>query len=229
MPITLYDLAGQGDRRFSPYCWRIRMALAHKGLEYETHPTGFLKIASICGGGQKTLPVIDDGGKVMSESFDIARYLEETYPGKPSLFGGAGGEAAARFIESWANATLTPVIARCCVKDIHDTVFDEDQAYFRETREKRLGGRLEDIQAGRNERIEELQTVLMPLRIMLGKQPWIGGDKPLYHDYIVFGTLQWPRVVSKVPLLKDDDNVTEWFKRMLDLYDGLGASMPAAA
>ena len=73
MPIALYDLAGQGDRRFSPYCWRIRMSLAHKGLDYETRPTGFSKIASICGGGYKTVPVIDDGGKVMSESFDIAR------------------------------------------------------------------------------------------------------------------------------------------------------------
>ena len=229
MPITLYDLAGQGDRRFSPYCWRIRMALAHKGLEYETHPTGFSKIASICGGGQKTLPVIDDGGKVMSESFDIARYLEETYPDKHSLFGGAGGEAAARFIESWANAALTPVLARCCVRDIHDGLFEEDKAYFRETREKRLGGTLEDIQSGREARIEELYAVLTPLRVMLGKQPWIGGDQPLYHDYIVFGTLQWPRVTSKLALLKQDDKVTEWFGRMLGLYDGLGASMPAAA
>ena len=37
MAITLYDLAGaEDDRRFSPYCWRIRMALKHKGLEFET-------------------------------------------------------------------------------------------------------------------------------------------------------------------------------------------------
>ena len=93
----------------------------------------------------------------------------------------------------------------------------------------RLGGTLEDIQSGREARIEELYAVLTPLRVMLGKQPWIGGDQPLYHDYIVFGTLQWPRVTSKLALLKQDDKVTEWFGRMLGLYDGLGASMPAAA
>jgi hypothetical protein len=32
MAIKLYDLAGaELDQRFSPYCWRTRMALAHKG------------------------------------------------------------------------------------------------------------------------------------------------------------------------------------------------------
>ena len=42
MAIELYDLAGaEPDRRFSPYCWRTRMALAHKGLEVETIPWRF--------------------------------------------------------------------------------------------------------------------------------------------------------------------------------------------
>jgi hypothetical protein len=31
MSITLYDLASaEADRRFSPFCWRTHMALAHK-------------------------------------------------------------------------------------------------------------------------------------------------------------------------------------------------------
>jgi hypothetical protein len=37
--MQLYDLAAaEPERRFSPYCWRIKMALAHKGLV----PTGNL-------------------------------------------------------------------------------------------------------------------------------------------------------------------------------------------
>jgi hypothetical protein len=32
MAIKLYDLAGaKSERRFSPFCWRTKMALAHKG------------------------------------------------------------------------------------------------------------------------------------------------------------------------------------------------------
>jgi hypothetical protein len=33
MGMQLYDLAGaESERRFSPYCWRIKLALMHKGL-----------------------------------------------------------------------------------------------------------------------------------------------------------------------------------------------------
>ena len=33
----MHDLAGADPAvRFSPYCWRVRMALAHKGLDVET-------------------------------------------------------------------------------------------------------------------------------------------------------------------------------------------------
>ena len=38
----LYELVGADEnRRFSPYCWRASMALAHKGLEVERLPWHF--------------------------------------------------------------------------------------------------------------------------------------------------------------------------------------------
>jgi Glutathione S-transferase, N-terminal domain len=37
MGMQLYDLAGADlERRFSPYCWRIKLALMHKGLPFDT-------------------------------------------------------------------------------------------------------------------------------------------------------------------------------------------------
>ena len=37
--MKLYDLAGSEDnRRTSPYCWRIRLALAHKAVPFHTEP-----------------------------------------------------------------------------------------------------------------------------------------------------------------------------------------------
>ena len=45
--IKMYDLAGADEkRRFSPYCWRIRMALAHKGLDVECMPWRFTETVS---------------------------------------------------------------------------------------------------------------------------------------------------------------------------------------
>jgi glutathione S-transferase len=228
MPIVLYDLAGGDGRRFSPYCWRVRLALAHKGLEVETRPVCFTEIAAI-GPGQTTVPVIEADGRQMRESFDIALHLEETYPDRPSLFGGEGGVALSRFVEAWANGVLNPGLMPFVVADIHAIVADKDRGYFRESREKRFGGRtLEALQAGREERLDGFRKTLEPLRAVLRRQPFLGGAAPLYADYIVAGSLQWARVVSAFRILADDDLVADWFGRVLDLHGGLGRSQRAA-
>ncbi len=62
--LKLYDLAGaEPDRRFSPYCWRIKMALAHKGLEFETIPWRFTdKDIDVAPAGKAgRVPVLVDG------------------------------------------------------------------------------------------------------------------------------------------------------------------------
>ena len=94
MAITLYDLAGvEADRRFSPFCWRTRMALAHKGLEVETVPWRFTEKDKLPQPNGGRVPVIVDGGQVVHDSSTIAEYLENRYPDRPSLFGGEAGRA----------------------------------------------------------------------------------------------------------------------------------------
>ena len=90
MKIKLYELAGKDDRRFSPYCWRTRMALEHKGLEYETIPVRFTDKDAIAFSGQERVPVIRDGNNVISDSWEIAEYLESEYPTKAPLFSAGG-------------------------------------------------------------------------------------------------------------------------------------------
>ena len=103
MAIIFYELcAGDTARRFSPACWKVRMALAHKSLDFEARPTPYAAIKAIGDGFSPTVPVIDDGGRLIRESFDIAVHLEAAYPDRPTLFGGEGGMAMARFIDSWS-------------------------------------------------------------------------------------------------------------------------------
>ncbi|MBL4757588.1 MAG: glutathione S-transferase family protein [Rhizobiales bacterium] len=229
MTIKLYDLSGDDGRRFSPYCWRTKMALAHKGLEFETLPTMFVEIGNLADNNRTSVPVIEDDDVCIQDSFEIALYLEETYPDGPSLFGGQGGQSAARFIEAWTFAALHPHIVKMIIADIHNCLNPADHDYFRETREKMLGAPLEEIQAARDERLKPFHRAMQPLRAMLAKQPFIGGDSPQFADYIVFGSLQWPRVASAFDLMPPaDDPVSQWFERCLDLHDGLGRSMIAA-
>ncbi|MEO1198263.1 MAG: glutathione S-transferase N-terminal domain-containing protein [Pseudomonadota bacterium] len=229
MTITLYDLANHEDCRFSPYCWRVKMALAHKGLDVAAEATPFHKIKEIADGGFKTVPVIRDGDRLVGDSFDIAVYLEETYPDRPSLFGGPGGQAAARLIEGYANAVIMSSLVPLVVKDVHDQLHPDDRSYFKETREARIGAKFDDLHARRDDNLPGFDKALMPLRLMLKKQPFVGGDGPNFCDYIIFGTLQWKRVTSPYAALAEDDPIADWFGRCLDLHDGLGRSMPAAA
>lgn len=229
MAIVLYDLAGQDDRRFSPHCWRTRMALAHKGLDCEARPTRFGEIANIGQGQCRTVPAIEDDGRLIVDSWEIASYLEETYPDRPSLFGGPGGQTLTLFVQSWCASVLHAGLVPLIVLDIHEQLAPEDKDYFRSTREKRFGRPLEEVQAGRESRLEDFRKSLEPVRLRLRERPFLGGDGPLYADYLVFGALQWARIASPLKLLADEDPVTSWFERCLDLYGGLGRSAPARA
>ena len=222
MTIIMHDLAGADPAlRFSPYCWRTRFALAHKGLPVETIPWRFTEREAIAFSGQARVPVIQDDGKVVFDSWTIANHLEERYP-TPTLFGGATGLAHACFVNSWADAVLTGGIARLIIADIFSAIDPKDQAYFRSSREPRFGMTVEQVQAGREDRVAGFRELLTPLRLVLRRQAWFGGSAPSYADHIIAGTLMWPRCVSRFELLAADDPVTEWFERALDLYGGLG-------
>ena len=101
-------------------------------------------------------------------------------------------------------------------------------AYFRTSREQRLGRTLEDVEANHASELAAFQPRLEPVRHMLKFQPFLGGDGPLFADYILFGALQWARVVSPKRLLGADDPVRDWFERCLDLYEGRGRLVKAA-
>jgi glutathione S-transferase len=229
MTILLYDLVGEDSSRpFSPHCWKTTMSLAHKGLEYRRVPTPFTSVPAVEDGVSKTVPVIRDGDTVVADSFAIALYLDEVYPGRPTLFGGEGGKAMARFIERWSQLTIHPYMNVAAMTDIHARLAPPDQAYFRENREQRYGKSLEDISAARDAGLTAFRASLEPLRNMLTYQPFIGGGSPLYPDYIVFGAFQWVRVMSPYQTLAKDDPVSAWFERLLDLHGGLGRSVAAA-
>lgn len=226
--IRLHDLAGLDDLRFSPYCWRAKFALAHKGLSCETVPTGFTGIATVAGGGHATVPVIEDGGRVVRDSFAIAEYLEAAYPDRPSLFGGDGGRAAARFVEAFAVASHIH-LSRAVLVDIHDVLDPADRGYFRESREKRFGATLEAFTADPDAAVERFRDAMTPVRLMLKSQPFIGGDRPLFADYVLAGTLMWPRVVSAREILAPEDPVADWFGRVRALHGGFAEAAPTVS
>jgi glutathione S-transferase len=228
MAITLYDLAGvEADRRFSPFCWRTRMALAHKGLEVETVPWRFTEKERLPQPNGGRVPVIVDGSQVVHDSSAIAEYLESRYPDRPSLFAGEAGRALTRFIQNWTETVLQPGLIGFVVLDIHRHIGPEDQAYFRQSREERFGRALEEVVRDRDARLPAFRESLTPLRRTVERQDFLGGRAPAYADYIVFGAFQWARAISDYELLAADDPVAAWRGRMLGLFGGLARKSPA--
>ena len=110
--------------------------------------------------------------------------------------------------------------------DIWQHVADKDREYFRASRE-RVGKTLEALVADRRARVPAFRGSFAPLRLTLQAQPFLGGERPLYADYAVFGPFQWARCISQFPLLEEDDPVRLWRDRLLDCFDGLARAAPA--
>lgn len=229
MTRLLYTLCGANPaQRFSPHGWKAVMSLAHKGLEFSEKPTPFIEIPAIENGFSATVPVLVDDGRLVRDSFDIALYLEQAYPDRPTLFAGHGGQALSRMVEGYVQTILHPALSKVMVKDIFDCLGPDDQVYFRKSREARLGATLEDIEAGHAAAVAAFRPLLEPVRHMLKFQPFIGGESPLFADYILFGALQWARVVSVKQLLDAEDPVQDWFARCLDLHGGIARGVAVA-
>ena len=221
MAIQLYDLAGaEDDRRFSPYCWRTKMALKHKGLEFDAVPWRFTEKDALAFSGSTTVPVIKDGATVVTDSWRIAIYLDDAYPSRPGLFASAESRALCDFFGQWAFRAVHPVLFRVVMLDLFERLHEKDKAYFRESREKRFGMTLEAFGADPKGALANFRGALEPLRPGLVQSPFVSGKGPGYADYILFGAFQWARVMSPIRLLEPDDPVFAWRERMLDLWGG---------
>jgi Glutathione S-transferase, N-terminal domain len=72
MALKLFELVGTDETRpFSPYCWRTRMALAHKGLGAESIPWRFTEKAAISPHNSEKVPVLLDRDKAVAKSWGV--------------------------------------------------------------------------------------------------------------------------------------------------------------
>ncbi|VCU69054.1 Beta-etherase [Pigmentiphaga humi] len=225
---VLYDLAGANpDFRFSPYCWRARLALAHKGLAVQTVPWRFKEKDKLAFSGQGRVPVLVDGDNVVADSWRIAVYLEDAYPDAPALFAGPQARSLARFVNGWADSVQLAGLSRLVLADIPAALHADDLSYFQTSREQRFGMPLAAICADREQRVESFRASLFPLRQALADQPFLCGHAPAYADYIAFGGFQWARCVSDFPVLAHDDIIAQWLERMLEAAGPAARGMPA--
>jgi glutathione S-transferase len=220
--ITLYDLQLASGCTISPFVWATKYALAHKGLEVDIVPGGFTGILERTGGRSERLPVIVDAGRWVLDSWLIAEYLDDNYPERPALFGHPSVKVLVKFLDAWLWRTAVTPWFGCYIKDYRDLSLSQDHDYVTHSRENMLGRKIEDVQAGREQRLPQVPPALEPLRQLLRENRWLGGHGPNYADYRALAVFLWLGSVATTPPLTEDDPLRDWLDRGFDLFGGLG-------
>lgn len=178
--LTLYDAAR------CPYCARVRIVLAEKGIEYETvaidldaRPAWIVAMNPPTG----RVPVLEEDGVVLPESVVLMEYLEERFP-EPALL---------------ATDPVERALARLAVErfdDFGDPYYD---LYFKRP-------------AGSAERIEAQLTALDR---RLEEQPYLGGRAYGLADvaYVPWILRLEPRVGIDVSPF---EAISAWLARLLE-------------
>ncbi|HZX16476.1 MAG TPA: glutathione S-transferase N-terminal domain-containing protein [Pseudomonas sp.] len=222
----LYELCGSDPQLlFSPYCWRVRLALQHKGLDFESRPLIFTDKAPLACSGQTLVPVLRDGEQVVHDSVAIFAYLDRTYPANP-LLGDGVAATRARLLEKVVFQSVRMPLLKILLPRVQGVIAEADQAYFRSSREKALGMSLEafsDPQAGE----EALGKALQPLEIWLAESAYLDGESPAGSDYLVAGLLFWAWCLGTQPWA-DGSAVDHWFRRLLTRYEAQYGPVPRA-
>ncbi len=222
--LRLYELVLEDGTAISPYAWRTRLALERLRLPFVAAGVGFTEIKTIGEGQFATVPVLQDGDLFIADSWAIVKHLDGRYGGG-NLLGSTRDQNMIRFFDSWCRHRLLAPLTRICVLDIFARLRPADQAYFRQSREARLGATLEEAVADRAERVVDFRRELEPLRAGLSEEPFLGGAEPTYADFIGVAALIWAGSVSTIQLLEPDDAVLAWFRRCLAFVGGMAPKL----
>jgi glutathione S-transferase len=227
MTLTMYERIGHEGRRPSPFSWRIRYAFAHKRLEPGFRHVRFADVETIQTlSGQQFVPIITDGDHVVHDSWNIACYLEERFPDRPSLFDSEGERAVTRLVNHWADQTLGSAVRRLIAADFVFCLDPEDHAYYRRSRETAFGCTLEEYCADRPRWLGEFAAVTAPLEKTLAEQPYIAGSAPGYADYVVFSVFQYARLGCPDEFLGEGSALRRWRDGLVQAFDDLGDRYP---
>lgn len=220
--ITLYDLQVSTGATISPFVWATKFAVAHKGFSLDIVDGGFTGIPERTGGVTERLPAIVDDGKWVLDSWGIVEYLDATYPDRPALIPHESVAALTKALDAWFwGAAVGPWMRSYCA-DYRDVCFEHDKEYVTRSRAVMLGGPLEEVQKGREDRLCAISAALEPLRMTLREHKFLGGETPNYADYRIMGGFLWLASLAQTPALAADDPLRPWVEAVCGLYGGLG-------
>ncbi|EEB93459.1 hypothetical protein MPER_07878 [Moniliophthora perniciosa FA553] len=138
-------------------------------------------------------------GQVIGDTFDIALYLDKTYPNAPSLFP-PSTIGLQRAFNTYVDATFTAFVILC----VHGIPFNPETAETSHAAFAWRAGkeRWEDLTVQGEERVKTLEAFKTALEGLAkayshGDGPFLEGKNPSYADIIVGGWLAFVKATTK--------------------------------
>lgn len=213
----------------SPFCRKVRMVLAYKGIAYRTEEYNGLRAraaARLSPAGK--LPVLDHDGERVQDSSAIVDFLEARHPARPILPADPAERALARLLEDWADESLyfLELYLRFGIPEVRPRAFDLlcegrpawERALFGKvvTRRMRTKLRAQGIGVLPRERVEAtLDEHLERLDALLARSGWLVGSSCSIADIAAGAQLGEIRRTSHLaPRIEALPRVVDWLGRM---------------
>ncbi|KAI3712726.1 hypothetical protein L1987_71291 [Smallanthus sonchifolius] len=178
----------------SPFCMRVKVALAEKEIPYEEIlendlMNGKSELLLKSNPVHKQVPVLLHDDKPVAESANIIAYLDEVWPAKPLFPDCAYGKSRARFWADYINRKVHP--AGCAIWNSKDK---------------------DELEAAKANFLE----IMMFLDGTLGDKDYFNGDTFGYVDILLIGHTSWFPAYEKFGDFKLEDHypkLAAWITR----------------
>jgi glutathione S-transferase len=205
---------------YSPFAAKVRKCLELKGLAFEAVEVPYLDRRELVAltGGYVHVPVLEDGGAVITDSAPITAWLDERYP--PSLRGGPHGPLA-EVVEQWADQVLEDVAFRLAVPPLDARYAalqggrEDARALFRLVKERKFGaGCIEAWDRDAAGLSSQLAALLAPLVRQVGRSPFLLGDAASLADAAVWGQLFFVEQSRPGWIAREVPGLSAWYERV---------------
>jgi len=213
----------------SPFCDKIRRALHVKGQPYEVVEVPLTRVTSVSKlNPAGKLPTLEHDGLVVSDSTDIAAYLEETFLEPPLYPADPAERALCHVLEDWADESLyfyemtlrftlphnarrfTPLLLA------HDPPWFQRLAgplipwLMRRTTKGQGVGRKSPGQL-----VHDIEQHVAAVRGLLGTRDWLVGDALTIADLSVFAQLSCIHATDEGgKMIGAEPEVAAWLARV---------------
>lgn len=216
--ITLYELAGKNDLRFSPPCWNVKLCLLYKNIDFETVAVGFSEKNKILFSNQQLVPVLKHQDGHISDSWNIINWLDQNYE-NPKLFVNETSKNFSHFLYLWTSRQILPILFKIIAHEIPNILEGDDLKHYIDTREERIKGPITKFVPVISDSIKKFRNLINPMRSLIKKNGFISGSNPGIEDFIFFGNFKWVYTCSSCNLLDKEDEVFQWYKKINQIFN----------